>query len=326
MAGLIDSYQRKFRYLRLSITDTCNFSCSYCLPKGSCIDPEAERPLNLSEIINLTKAFAGLGVEKVRITGGEPTLRRDVVDIVSAIAGLDGIKELAISSNGYRLAGLAPRLVAAGCKAVNISLDSLNPDKFSKVTGQKSNQAVLEGIDSALAAGMKVKVNAVLMKGINDTELNNFLEYVKTNAVTVRFIELMRTGDNKEFFDQHHVRAEALVGDLAGKGWKAIPRGPLSGPAEEYFHPDYVGRLGFIKPYAKNFCDGCNRLRISCRGELKLCLFGDGQESIRHLLQSPLQEEALQLTLLQRLSTKKVSHFLEEGLFGMTRHLAGIGG
>jgi len=326
MASLIDSYQRKFRYLRLSITDSCNFRCSYCLPNGSCIDPEAERPLNLDEILNLTTAFAGLGVEKVRITGGEPTLRRDVVDIISAISAVEGIKQVAISTNGYRLAGLAPRLAEAGCGAANISLDSLNAGKFATVTGQKTNQDVLDGIDAAISEGMTVKINAVLMKGINDTELPNFLDYVKSNPVTVRFIELMRTGDNKAYFDKHHVRADILSKDLTDQGWTLMPRGVVGGPADEYFHPDYVGRLGFITPYAKNFCDGCNRLRISCRGELKLCLFGDGQESIRHHLQSPAQMEDLQLAILQRLSTKKISHFLHEDNFGTTRQLASIGG
>jgi cyclic pyranopterin phosphate synthase len=326
MASLVDSYQRKFRYLRLSITDSCNFRCSYCLPNGNCIDPALERPLNLDEIINLTTAFAGLGVEKVRITGGEPTLRRDVVDIISAISAVEGIDQVAISTNGYRLAQLAPRLAAAGCKAANISLDSLNPEKFAIVTGQKTNQAVLDGIDAALAEGLKVKVNAVLMKGINDEEMQNFLEYVKYSPVTIRFIELMRTGDNKAYFDKHHVRADVLSQELIDQGWDLLPRSTVGGPAEEYAHPDYKGRLGFIKPYAKNFCDGCNRLRISCRGELKLCLFGDGQESVRHLLQNPSQMEELQLTILQRLSTKKISHFLDDDNFGTTRQLASIGG
>lgn len=326
MARLIDSYQRKFRYLRLSITDSCNFRCSYCLPNGNCIDPALEGPLNLDEIINLTTAFAGLGVEKVRITGGEPTLRRDVVDIISAISAVEGIDQLAISTNAYRLAQLAPRLAAAGCKAANISLDSLDAGKFARVTGQTTNQAVLDGIDAALEAGLKVKINAVLMKSINDGELSNFLDYVKTSPVTIRFIELMRTGDNQEYFEKHHVRADFLALDLVEQGWEVMQRGALSGPAEEYFHPDYQGRLGFIRPYAKNFCDGCNRLRISCRGELKLCLFGDGQESVRHLLQNPTQMEELQLTILQRLSTKKESHSLQDNNFGATRQLASIGG
>lgn len=326
MARLIDSYHRKFRYLRLSITDSCNFRCSYCLPNGNCIDPNLEGPLDLDEIINLTTAFAGLGVEKVRITGGEPTLRRDVVAIIQAISSIEGIDLVAISTNGYRLSQLAPRLAAAGCKAANISLDSLDAEKFATVTGQKTNQDVLDGIDAALEAGLKVKINAVLMKGINDGELSNFLDYVKTSPVTIRFIELMRTGDNKEYFEKHHVRADVLALDLMEKGWERLERGALSGPAEEYVHRDYQGRLGFIRPYAKNFCDGCNRLRISCRGELKLCLFGDGQESIRHLLQTPSQMEELQLTILQRLSTKKQSHFLQDDNFGSTRQLASIGG
>ncbi|MBC7659523.1 MAG: GTP 3',8-cyclase MoaA [Chitinophagaceae bacterium] len=326
MARLIDSYQRRFRYLRLSITDSCNFRCSYCLPNGSCIDPEAERPLNLDEIIHLTTAFAGLGVEKVRITGGEPTLRRDVIEIMEAIHQVDGIEHLAISTNGYRLSQLASRLVASGCTAANISLDSLNPAHFAKVTGQTSNKAVIGGIDASLESGMKVKINAVLMKGVNDIELPNFLDYVRDKPVAVRFIELMRTGDNKAFFDKHHIRAEVLADRLVESGWSPLARSALGGPATEYAHPDFAGRLGFITPYAKNFCDQCNRLRISCRGELKLCLFGDGQESIRHLLKAASQKEELQETILQRLTHKKASHALHDDDFGTTRQLASIGG
>lgn len=326
MASLIDPAQRRFRYLRLSITDSCNFRCSYCLPNGNCIDPAAERPLNLTEIQNLVEAFAELGVEKVRITGGEPTLRRDVVDIVSNIAGLAGIREVALSTNGFRLTRIARRLKEAGCKAVNISLDSLTADTFKAVTLQDNHSDVMLGIEAALNEGMRVKVNAVLMKDINDNQLTNFQEFVKDRDIAVRFIELMQTGDNRELFDRHHVRADTLIDELLLEGWTPLPRGELSGPATEFWHRDYRGRIGFITPYAKNFCTQCNRLRVSCRGELKLCLFGDGQESLRHLLQSPAQKLELQETILDRLSTKKVSHFLSEGKVGNTRQLASIGG
>lgn len=324
--SLVDSHQRKFRYLRLSITDSCNFRCTYCLPNGNCIDPEAERPLNISEIKHLAEGFAGLGVEKVRITGGEPTLRRDVVEIIQTIAEVPGIQNVSLSTNGYRLASLAPRLAKAGCKAVNISLDSLDPNTFAQVTGQKTNQAVLEGIEASLASGLKVKINAVLMKGINDLEMQNFLAFAKEFPVTIRFIELMRTGDNREYFEKHHVRADVLSEELKALGWSQLPRSTTGGPAEEFFHPEYKGQMGFIRPYAKNFCDGCNRLRISCRGELKLCLFGDGQESIRHLLESPQQMFELQDKIQVLLLGKKASHFLDEGKFGNTKRLASIGG
>lgn len=324
MNELIDRYKRRFRYLRLSIIDACNFRCSYCLPNGYCYDSKAEKPLTLGEIDHLIRAFAGLGMEKVRITGGEPTLRRDVLDIMATIAAIPGIKTLALSTNGYRLQALAPKLKASGCQAVNVSLDSLDSDRFAHVTGERSNKAVLQGIETALAEGLQVKINAVLMRGVNDKELPAFLDFVKTRDCSIRFIELMRTGDNKEFFEKHHLRADSLIPEM--EGWELIPRSPTAGPAEEYRHPDYEGRIGFIKPYAKNFCEGCNRLRVSCRGELKLCLFGNGQESLRSLLQDPSQKRELQETILKRLAMKKESHYLLENDFGNTRALANIGG
>ncbi|MES2745772.1 MAG: GTP 3',8-cyclase MoaA [Bdellovibrionota bacterium] len=326
MASLIDPHQRRFRYLRLSITDSCNFRCAYCLPNGSCIDPALDRPLRLDEITHLLAGFTELGVQKVRITGGEPTLRRDVIDIMSTIGQMEGITELALSTNGYRLARLAPRLKEVGCQAVNVSLDSLSAEKFKAVTAQNNHADVMDGIDASLAVGMRVKINAVLMRDINEKELPDFLEYVRDRPIAVRFIELMRTGDNGELFQKHHVRAEHLIMDLQDKGWTALPRAALGGPATEFAHPDYEGRIGFITPYAKNFCAQCNRLRMSCRGELKLCLFGDGQESIRHLLQSPWQKEELKETILEKLTAKKISHSLDEGKFGNTRQLASIGG
>jgi cyclic pyranopterin phosphate synthase len=326
MVGLMDSHQRRFRYLRLSITDSCNFRCAYCLPNGSCIDPALARPLDLDEITHLLAAFTELGVEKVRVTGGEPTLRRDVVEILSLISKTKGINELALSTNGYRLARLAPRLKEVGCQAVNVSLDSLSAEKFKAVTAQSTHNDVMDGIKESLKVGLRVKINAVLMRGINDEELPEFLDYIRERPVAVRFIELMRTGDNGSLFERHHIRAEPLIAMLQNEGWTPLPRMPLNGPATEFFHPEFLGRIGFITPYAKDFCAQCNRLRISCRGELKLCLFGDGQESIRHLLQNPSQKEDLKATILDRLTGKKLAHALDQGNFGNTRQLASIGG
>ncbi len=323
--SLVDSYQRRFRYLRLSVTDSCNFRCVYCLPNGNCIDPKQERPLDLKEIENLILGFRELGVEKVRITGGEPTLRRDIVDIFALLRDL-GIPELALSTNAYRLESLVPRLYDAGCRSVNVSLDSLNPERFALSTGQRSHSEIMRGIDAALGAGMKVKVNAVLMKGVNDDELPRFLDYIRAKDLSLRFIELMQTGDNHELFRQRHLRATPLIMELETLGFQRLQREILAGPAMEYAHPEYRGRIGFITPYASGFCDSCNRLRVSCRGELKLCLFGDGQSSLRHLLQDREQRVELKAEVLNLLTQKKATHALLEGRVGNTKHLASIGG
>lgn len=324
--ALQDSFGRRFRYLRVSVIDACNFRCVYCLPQGYCKDPQAAAPLNPLEFRHLIAGFASLGVVKVRITGGEPTLRRDIVELVSIAKQTPGIQEVALSTNGYRLTQLLPRLVDAGLDAVNVSMDSLNEGAFQKVTGSDRLASVREGAEAARRAGLKVKINAVLLRGINDHELPQFMDFVREQDISVRYIELMRTGDNQDLFRDHHLAASSIEATLADEGWALRLRGATDGPAREYEHPAYRGRIGVIAPYSRDFCSGCNRLRISCRGELKLCLFGDTQHSLRAFLQSPDQAPLLHDAVYRLLGLKKNSHDLHEGLYGNTQHFASIGG
>ncbi len=324
--SLQDSFGRRFRYLRVSVIDACNFRCVYCLPQGYCKDPTAAAPLNPLEFQNLIAGFAALGVVKVRLTGGEPTLRRDIVELVAAAKETPGIEEVALSTNGYRLTQLLPRLLEAGLDAVNVSIDSLDKESFQKVTGSDRLASIREGIEAATQAGLKVKVNAVLLRGLNDTELPRFMDFVRESNISVRYIELMRTGGNQDFFLQHHVSAASVESNLLESGWQLRARSSTDGPAREYEHEDYRGRIGVIAPYSRDFCSGCNRLRISCRGELKLCLFGEGQHSIREFLQDPQQAPQLHAAIFQLLGLKKNSHDLHEGLYGNTQHFASIGG
>ncbi len=325
-SSLQDGFGRSFRYLRVSVIDACNFRCVYCLPQGYCKDPTQDRPLDQNEFQNLFAGFAALGVVKIRLTGGEPTLRRDLVELVAMAKQTPGIQEVALSTNGYRLSALLPELLAAGLDAVNVSIDSLRPDIFKETTGQDLLERVRGGVEEAIAAGLRVKVNAVLMRGVNDSDLPLFAAFVRDRAVSVRFIELMRTGGNLELFEKHHISAQVIQKTLEADGWYQRARGPTDGPAREYKHADHQGSLGLIAPYAKDFCDSCNRLRISCRGELKLCLFGDGQHSLRAFLQRPDQRDELHLAVQSLLGHKKVSHFLQEGQYGNTQQFASIGG
>jgi cyclic pyranopterin phosphate synthase len=326
---LIDPDGRAMRYLRLSITDACNFRCQYCLPDG--YDGslhKVKRFLDIDEIRRLLTAFAGLGMTKLRLTGGEPTLRRDFTEIAAMAGTVPGIRKLAFSTNGYRLHKHAAEWRRAGLTAVNVSVDSLNPEIFHRVTGYDGLHQVLAGVEAAVTAGFEqVKINAVLLRGINDGQLDDFLEWVRDRPVGVRFIELMQTGENFLYFRKHHVAADSLKQKLLSEGWQIQPRHDESaGPALEYRHPDYRGTVGIIAPYSRDFCRGCNRLRVTSSGELRLCLFGDQGASLREMLQHDEQKLLLQRQIAELLGHKRSSHFLAMGNTGSTMHLASVGG
>ena len=196
---LEDKFGRRFHYLRLSITDVCNFSCDYCLPDGYQCDSDRDF-LSLQEIRNITATFASLGTSKIRITGGEPSLRKDLPEIISICANTPGIEHVAITTNGYRLSEQIQSWLDAGLNSLNVSIDSLDPRMFKTITGHDKLETILDGISKATKAGIQVKVNAVLMRQFNESELGNFLDWVKVTPVTLRLIELMQTGENSLFF------------------------------------------------------------------------------------------------------------------------------
>jgi cyclic pyranopterin phosphate synthase len=320
---LTDQFQRRFYYLRLSITDACNFKCQYCLPDGyqsSCSDDF----LSLSEIKPLVSTFARLGTRKIRITGGEPTLRKDLPEIIETCAQTSGISTIAMTTNGFKLATHALRWRDAGLNQVNISLDSLDARQFNSITGTRSFDRVMAGIDAAVDAGFEaVKVNAVLTKTVDAKAIAAFLDWIKTRPIEVRFIELMQTGQHQDFFNENHISGQSLKQMLLASGWTAQINRCDAGPAQVMRHPDYLGRVGLILPYESGFCDTCNRLRVSSTGKLHLCLFGEQGVSLReHIHQSDELESVIGLALKE----KRVSHLLKQGETGMTPHLASIGG
>ncbi len=321
---LEDKYGRRFHYLRLSITDVCNFSCDYCLPDGYACDSERDF-LRLDEISTLVKGFAALGTSKVRITGGEPSLRKDLADIIKTCATTPGIQHVAMTSNGYKLESDIDKWVDAGLNSLNISIDSLDPRMFAAITGHDKLEAILRGINKAVSLGVKVKVNAVLMKQYNAHELQQFLTWIKTTPVTFRLIELMQTGDNLGFFQQNHVSGLPIKQQLLEQGWSQVLADKTAGPAQEFYHPEFVGKIGLILPYSKDFCATCNRLRISANGKLHLCLFAEQGLDIRGNLQES-DSHALQQQLHALLADKEATHWLQDGYTGATKHLAMIGG
>jgi cyclic pyranopterin phosphate synthase len=323
---LRDNFGREFHYLRLSITDICNFRCNYCLPDGYKGRPE-QAFLSLDEIRRICTAFGEAGTRKIRITGGEPSVRKDLPPIISTIKATPGIEKVAITTNGYRLPELIDQWAEAGLDALNLSIDSLDPAVFQSITGHSRLHELLDGLDRAIVLGIpSIKVNAVMLRGLNDNQLEPFLDWIRDKPITLRFIELMKTGDNSKFFAKHHVAGEKLRLWLLDNGWNQVLRAIDAGPAEEFYHPDYKGRIGLIMPYSKDFCSTCNRLRIDSTGKLHLCLFSDTGINMRPLLSSDDQRDELVDFLKCQLIDKKGSHQLQQGQSGSTRHLAMIGG
>lgn len=323
---LQDNYGRQFYYLRLSITDVCNFKCDYCLPNGYQKPETPTAELSLSEIRNIAEAFAALGTKKIRITGGEPALRIDLPDIIELCKSTPGIESVAITTNGYRLPQHIEDWVKAGLDRLNISIDSLDPKMFKAITGHDRLQEIMQGMKQAETLGLSsIKVNTVLMKQFNGHQLQQYLDWIKHQPITLRFIELMQTGDNLTFFNDNHIAGSGIKTQLIEQGWSPIIRGKSAGPAQEFQHPDYQGRVGLIMPYSKDFCDSCNRLRVSSSGKLHLCLFGEQGLPLRHLCQQN-DPVALQQQIIEYVKLKKESHFLQQGETGATKHLAMIGG
>jgi len=325
MQQLQDRFARRFTYLRLSLTESCNFRCDYCLPDGpDCSSRKYE--ITLPEVRRLVTAFAKLGTTKIRLTGGEPCLRKDLTEIIATCKSVPGIEKVAITTNGYRMKRDLPAWRDAGLDAINVSIDSLDPSTFHLVTGQNKLPEIIEGIDQAVDMDFAtVKVNTVLLKQYNGGELPEFLKFIKDRNVALRFIELMRTTDNADYYQRHHVSGQEIKQQLQSEGWSLTSRESNSGPAQEFTHPDYKGKMGLIMPYSKDFCDDCNRLRVSSLGQLFLCLFTEQHQDIRKYLQSD-DPKPLMNALQNNIMLKEATHGLHEGNSGATRHLAMIGG
>jgi len=323
---LQDKMGRKFHYLRLSITDVCNFKCTYCLPDGYQCDTPRDF-LSTAEIGNIVRAFAKLGTSKVRITGGEPALRKDLPEVIKLCRQQPGISDVALTTNGFNLERNINKWVGAGLTSLNVSIDSLDPNMFNAITGHNKLTSILAGLDKAQQLGLqKIKINAVLMRQYNGNDVQTYIDWLKDKPYTLRFIELMQTGDNLQFFKQNHISGAEIKQSLLQQGWTAVIRDKSAGPAEEFYHPDYQGRVGLIMPYSKDFCATCNRLRISALGKLHLCLFSEAGIDIRQYLQNEQQLPELMQLLQNYLGDKAPSHYLQQGFTGGTQHLAMLGG
>ena len=276
---MIDQYGRSITYLRLSLTERCTLKCAYCrAEEGAC---PKKKELTSSDILRIVRAMAGLGVDKVRLTGGEPMLRRDLTDIIRAIRATPGIREITMTTNAQHLAGRAAELRAAGLDRVNISIDSLVPERYRQMTGGGALSAVLDGISDALAAGLvPLKLNAVLLRGVNDGEVDDFIAMTQDRPIDIRFIELMPLG-SVDRSGERITSAELL--EKRPYLVAAPPRYPGQ-PSADYAVAGAVGRVGFISPISHRFCDACNRVRVMSDGMLRPCLGDNSEVSLKPAL------------------------------------------
>ncbi|XP_065769313.1 molybdenum cofactor biosynthesis protein 1 isoform X3 [Muntiacus reevesi] len=314
---LTDSFGRRHSYLRISLTERCNLRCRYCMPEeGVPLTPKADL-LTTEEILTLARLFVKEGVDKIRLTGGEPLIRPDVVDIVAQLRRLEGLRTIGITTNGINLARLLPQLQKAGLSAINISLDTLVPAKFEFIVRRKGFHKVMEGIHKAIELGYSpVKVNCVVMRGLNEDELLDFVALTEGLPLDVRFIEYMPFDGNKWNFKKMVSYKEML--DTLRQQWPELEKLPEeeSSTAKAFKIPGFRGQVSFITSMSEHFCGTCNRLRITADGNLKVCLFGNSEVSLRDHLRAGASEEELLRVIGAAVGRKKRQH---AGMFNISQ-------
>ncbi|NLW23013.1 MAG: GTP 3',8-cyclase MoaA [Tissierellia bacterium] len=306
-----DSFGREITYIRISVTDLCNLRCRYCMPDEGIPKVRHEDILSVEEIGEIARVFVNLGVNKVRLTGGEPLVRRGIIDIVQKIGRLDGIRDFAITTNGVLLKKYARDLKLAGLNRVNISLDTLDEDKYSYITRGGRLKDVLEGIESAKEVGLTpIKINTVLVGGFNDDEIEDLVRLTIEEEIDVRFIELMPIGESIKMGPECFISNEIVlekVPDLV-----EVEREDPSSPAVYYRLPNAKGRVGIINPLSCKFCQYCNRVRLTADGKLKLCLHSNMEIDLKEALRKGQDIEEI---IVDGVAKKPESHRLEDGQY-----------
>ncbi|MDQ5854471.1 MAG: GTP 3',8-cyclase MoaA [Chloroflexota bacterium] len=323
-----DSFGRRINYLRISLTDRCNFRCVYCMPEHGAHFAPREELLRDDELVRVVRAAAAVGFEKIRLTGGEPTIRRNLVGLVHAFAHTPGIREISMTTNGLKLAEQADGLKAAGLKRVNISIDSLNAGKFRSMTRGGDLRRVWAGIEAAEQAGFTpLKLNAVVVRGLNDDEICDLARLTVDRPWQLRFIEMMPLAGVGDLADVSVVasseivaRLEAEFGPLEFVGWFG------SDPARTYRIRGGQGTLGFISSVTEPFCSTCNRMRLTADGKLHLCLLRDNELDLRGALRSGASDEDIAALIRQAVFLKPWGHGLPEGVKPTLRGMSELGG
>jgi cyclic pyranopterin phosphate synthase len=307
---LIDPYQRAITYLRVSVTDRCDFRCVYCMSENMAFLPKADL-LSLEELDRLCSAFIAKGVTKLRLTGGEPLVRRGIMTLVEALSrhlSTGALKELTLTTNGSQLAKYATELKALGVKRINVSLDTLDADKFRAITRWGEIDRVLGGIDAALAAGLQVKINAVALKGVNEDEIGDLVAWAHGRGMDLTVIEVMPLGDIGETRLDQYLPLSMLRARLAERYTLEDIDYRTGGPARYVRVKETGGRLGFITPLTHNFCESCNRVRITCTGTLYMCLGHDDAADLRAPLRASEGNDLLYAAIDEALTRKPKGH------------------
>jgi cyclic pyranopterin phosphate synthase len=315
LAPLADQFRRPITYLRISVTDRCNLRCVYCMPEEGL--PWIPKPeiLTYEEIEHVVRAAAAIGVRSIRLTGGEPLVRRDLPRLVALLDAIPGIEDIALSTNGILLEQQLPALVAAGLRRANISLDTLREDRFFAIARRRGLDRVLRGIDAAIAAGLEpIKINCVVMRGRNDDELLHMAELTRERPIFVRFIEVMPVEENLDLQRDTYVSADEMLARIRESDELVPVDGPQgNGPARYFAFPGARGAVGVISPLSHDYCERCNRVRLTADGRLRLCLFGDHHIDLRTPVRSGASLEDLVDVFRGSMLIKPERHHLRLG-------------
>ena len=330
--ALIDPFNRKIDYLRVSVTDKCNYRCGYCMPEQGA-HPEGRHTeyLDYDELARIIKAFVELGVTKVRITGGEPLVRKGLPGFIEEIQPYDGLEEIALSTNAHHLDKHAVALKKAGLSRANVSIDSLQPEKFNKITRGGNLEKVLAGVDAGLSAGLNhIKFNMVVMKGTNDDEIEAMVDYGIEKGVEVRFIETMPIGEaGISLMDQHYPMEKIMARVRAHVGTDLIPATGKShdGPSKNFHIKGTDAKIGVISAVSQHFCESCNRVRLTARGVLALCLGQEDSVDLRTPIREGISDEALKQMIVDAMLKKPEKHFFNENVHNIEfRQMVSLGG
>jgi cyclic pyranopterin phosphate synthase len=330
-APLIDQFARRITYLRLSVTDRCDLRCAYCMPERQVFLPRAE-VLTLEELYRLALGFIDRGITKLRLTGGEPLVRRDMIDLVGALGRSlgHGLDELTMTTNGTRLAEFADAIRAAGVRRINVSLDTLDRERFARLARRDMLPQVLEGIAAASEAGLEVKLNTVALKGVNEDEIPELVAWAHGQGFALTLIEVMPLGEVEEDRFDHYLPL-SVVRERLERQWTLTPSDHRTGGPARYFDvAETSGRLGLITPLTNNFCDGCNRIRVTATGQLYACLGGEERVDLRAALRSAAPEAALAeaLDLAMRIKPERHRFVIDRpgGAPALARHMSMTGG
>ncbi len=309
---LVDTHNRRINYLRISITDRCNLRCRYCMPREGVSQFGPSEILSYEEILRIARMAVVMGINKVRVTGGEPLVRKDVTYLIREISRLEGVRDLSMTTNALLLADFAAELARAGLKRVNVSMDSLQPEKYREITRGGDLKRVWKGIEAVRAEGISpIKINVVAIAGFNDLEIEDFARLTLREPFQVRFIEYMPIGSSSDWRPEQCISCSEMKTRIE----KIAPLVPLKeggnghgGPARLFKFPGSLGEIGFISPVSDHFCGSCNRLRLTADGKLKTCLFSEELTDLKPLLRSGAGDEDLANQLGEALRNKPLRH------------------